>query len=336
MRNSNTTEISIFLNSGNKEHFLSILLKVNAQKYERSFEMREISLDELVKLHSQKADGIVYRRNGHLYYGEVPKMIETEFFSFDLSKVSYECSCTVAYMDQIHIFYREYANVSIFFNNSDNNIPCLATLTNFSEKEFIHVIREGKANPNRPRKEIIYERVIKRWDEANEYPMRKVSAEELMKHRLSKLPGIVYKKNSTLFYTSVPSTLNLNTDFERSSGKHACGEHCSMVCRGCPRTSDFTVNSQIRYGKTFPRAVHDSWRIEKYPFVLEGIESFNMGATSEACLIFKCKDYKTRYKGNSSGTRPSKDAKLNLAHLYWDDFNGDYNEMRLRIKSHTE
>ena len=335
MRSSNITEISIFLNSGNNEHFLSIHVKVNKQKYELSFQMKEIYLDELVKLHSEKATGIVYRRNGHLFYGEVPKIIEIENLSFDLTKVSYESSCSVAYMEQIQIFYREYADIRIFFNNSKDSIPCLATTTMFSNKEFIHIIREGKNNPNRPRKEIIFERVIKRWKEVNEYPMQEVSAEELMKHRLSKKPGVVYKRGGTLFYATVPNTLNLNTDFERAFGKHACGEHCSMVCQGCPRTSDFTVNSQKRYGKTFSRAVHDSWRIEKYPFVLEGIESFNMGSTSEACLIFKCENYKTRSKMNTYGIRPSKDAKLSLAHLYWDDFNGDYNEMRLRIKKHT-
>lgn len=335
MRNSNITEISIFLNSGNNEHFLSIHLKANTQKHEQSFPMKEISLDELVKLHSQKATGIVYRRNGHLFYGEVPKLIKFGKFSFDLSKVSYESSCTVAYMEQIQIFRREYADIRVFFNNSEDSIPCLATTTMFSIKEFIHIIREGKDNPNRPRKEIIYERLLKHWKEVNEYPMCEVSEEELMQHRLSKIPGVVYKRGDHLFYTRVPNTINLNTDFERSAGRHACGEHCSMVCQGCPRTSDFTVNSQRRYGKAFPKAIQDSWRIEKYPFVLEGIESFNMGSTSEACLVFKCENYKTRSKMNTYGIRPSKDAKLSLAHLYWDDFNGDYNEMRLRIKKHT-
>lgn len=336
MRNGNITEISIFLNSGNNEFFLSIHLKAKAQNYERSFPMTNISLNELVELHSQKATGIVFKRNGQFFYGDVPKMIEIDEFSFDLSKANYTCASTLAYMDQIQIFYRTYSDIRISFNTPDNGNPSLNTTTKFVEKEFIHIIREGRNNPNQPRKEQLYERILKVWDESNEYPMIQVSEEELMGHRLSKVPGVVYKKDSTLFYTAIPDNINLNTDFERSAGKHACGEHCSMVCQGCPRTSDFTVASQRRYGKSFPRAIQDSWRIEKYPFVLEGIESFNMGSTSEACLIMRCNNYRTRYRGNPSGTRPNKDAKLSLAHLYWDDFNGDYSEMRARIKAQTK
>ena len=336
MRNSNTAEISIFLNSSNEEFFLSIHVNAKPKKCERFFPMRNISLNELVELHSQNATGLVFRRNGQFFYGEIPKLITIEEFSFDLSKENYNCANTMAYMDQIRIFHRTYPDIRISFNAPSNGIPSLTTTTKFVEKEFIHIIREGRDNSNRPRKEQLYERIVKVWDENNEYPMCEVSEEELMKHRLSKIPGVVYKKDSTLFYATIPDHINLNTDFERSMGKHACGEHCSMVCKGCPRTSDFTVASQRRYGKSFPRAIQDSWRIEKYPFVLEGIESFNMGSTSEACLIMRCKNYKTRYRGNPSGTRPNRDAKLSLAHLYWDDFNGDYNEMRRRIKAQTQ
>ena len=329
------SEINIFMNSAKDEHILSIHVKANAQNYVRTFPMSVISLGKLIELHSQNANGIIFVRDRKLFYGDVPKIIEFKEFNIDLSQKSYKCISTMAFMEQVQIFQKTYPDIRISFDTPYDSNPFLTVTTKFVEKEFIQIIREGKCNPNQPRKEQLFERITKVWDEINQYPMYKVSEKELMNHRLSKIPGVVYKKGSTLFYTTIPNTLNLNTDFERSNGKHACGEHCTMVCRGCPRTRDFTVNSQIRFGKTFARAVNDSWRIEKYPFVLEGIESFNMGTTSEACLIMSCENYKTRYKGNPSAVRPTKDLKLNLANLYWDDFNGDYTEMRNRIKSQT-
>ena len=124
-------------------------------------------------------------------------------------------------------------------------------------------------------------------------PLKEVSKKELMLIRLRETPGIVYKKGTQLFFAAVPEGFKISGQ-EISVGNHLCGKDCSKVCKGCPRTADLTLSYQIRLGKDFTTAVCDSWRIEKYQFVTEGIEAFNMGANFDAMLVMGCSCYTSR------------------------------------------
>ena len=123
-----------------------------------------------------------------------------------------------------------------------------------------------------------------------EYPFVEVTTAELIHLRLSKKPGVVYKRNGKLYYASVPGDLKISgkeSDFDQ----HLCGKNCHKVCDGCPRTHALTVSYQKRLGKKFVEAVRDSWRIEKFNFIDEGVEAFNMYWSNDAFIVLKCNKF---------------------------------------------
>lgn len=138
-----------------------------------------------------------------------------------------------------------------------------------------------------------YEEQVRTWKESTFYDMRQVSPEELLELRFSRVPGIVYKRYNTLFYAPVPDTLAINGR-DGDLGKHKCGCGCAKVCEGCLRTKDLTVEYQLKQGKTFREAVKKSWRIEKYDFIREGLETFNMNTANDAFIVLACENYTSR------------------------------------------
>ena len=220
----------------------------------------------------------------------------------------------------------------------DTNTISLEVITEFTEKEISEVIRENDfryrvGTSIRETKET----VLRTWEEASSYPMRQVSAQELMKLRLSKKPGVVYKKDNTLFYAAIPGHFNL-TGRANSLGKHACGEHCTMVCKGCHRTDDLTVAYQQRIHRQkqpFKTAVLKSWRIEKYDFVQEGLESFNMDKQNDSFIVLRCENFQFREVKKQLSTEAVGALKAGLASYVWDDFSGNRTEMIKRMKKHN-
>ena len=162
------------------------------------------------------------------------------------------------------------------------------------------------------------------------YPFTEVSRKELIQLRLGKRPGCVYKKYGKLYYAAIPKKLTF-VGKTIAIGKHLCGVNCSMVCKGCPRTSDLTVSYQEKNGKKFAQAVLDSWRIEKYPFVSEGFEAFNMSGTSDAFIVMECTNYREREKKTIPHRNSPRKLILDLANFVWPDFDGDLKELRKRI-----
>lgn len=167
-----------------------------------------------------------------------------------------------------------------------------------------------------------------------QHPFHEVTPRQLAQHRLSKKPGIVYKKNGKLYYTSFSAGLKVYGQ-DDTFGTHLCGKNCSMVCKGCRRTSDLTVPYQERYGRSFIEAVKASWRIEKYDFITEGIEAFNTGSSSDALIVLECKNHKVSDPKKKSGSKSLHELKLGLAGLVWDDFDGTLTDMRNRINAQT-
>lgn len=123
------------------------------------------------------------------------------------------------------------------------------------------------------------------------YQLRPVTAQELLELRLSMKPGLVYKQEDSLFYTDIPDDLSISG---KGNFKHMCNKDCVEVGFNCPRTRDLTTSFQMRIGQPFVRAVKKSWRIEKYPFIKEGIESFNMKNSYDAFIVIECIHYQKR------------------------------------------
>ena len=123
------------------------------------------------------------------------------------------------------------------------------------------------------------------------YPLVEVTRKELAEHRLSQKSGLVLKEDNKLYYTPIPGNIRVFVQ-EFSHSQHLCGKACAGTCAGCARTQDLTVDYQIRsFRKDFFNAVKDSWRIEKYPFITKGIESFNMHANTTAMVVLECENY---------------------------------------------
>lgn len=164
-----------------------------------------------------------------------------------------------------------------------------------------------------------------------EYVFKEVTSKELLRLRLDGKPGVVYKFRENLYYTEVPGDLRINR-VDESTGTHLCGKNCSKVCNGCTRVLDLTESFQLRMGKEFPYSVLDSWRVEKYDYLKEALEAFNMDQQNDACMVYDCANYEMVEHSFPRG-RPSAELKIGLASMYWEDFNGDLREMRHRINA---
>ena len=116
------------------------------------------------------------------------------------------------------------------------------------------------------------------------------------------------------------------------AGIHLCGKDCTRVCKNCDKTRDLTVAFQKRMGKKFPYAVFESWRIEKYDHILEGLEAFNMSQSNDALMVYKCQNYEASVPREKK-PKARSEQKIILACMYWDDFNGDLKAMRARIEA---
>ena len=151
------------------------------------------------------------------------------------------------------------------------------------------------------------------------YTFKEVTPEELFEVRMSEQRGVVYKKDGRLFYTPVNSNVILyhNEEF------HLCGKNCSRVCVDCPRTRDLTVPYQMKFTFDKAKAVENSWRIEKYDFITEGAEGFNMNGDRDSCLVISCENYETRNKTAPKSRLAQEKLKVNLASIYFEDFDGE-------------
>lgn len=152
------------------------------------------------------------------------------------------------------------------------------------------------------------------------YKFKEVSAKELFEIRLKPERGVVYKKNGRLFY----ALLDRNVNFYQNDEFHLCGKNCSNVCKGCPRTRDLTVPYQFRYIPNRKIAVERSWRIEKYDFITEAAESFNMTHDKDSCLVISCSNYQTKGRQPVVLSRTELERKkVSLAALHFEDFSGN-------------
>lgn len=167
---------------------------------------------------------------------------------------------------------------------------------------------------------------------SNKYEFQEVTPKQLAQLRLSKKPGLVYKCSNRLYYAAIPGTIRI-TGSDSNLGVHLCGQNCTKVCKGCPKTYDLTVAYQERCGKSFFEAVKASWRVEKYRFIAEGIEAFNMVGSNDAFVVTCCDEFEERPPRKPTTGKPGKKAILDLANYIWPDFDGSYEELRLRINS---
>lgn len=118
----------------------------------------------------------------------------------------------------------------------------------------------------------------------NVLPLRHVTENELLELRATEEPGFVYKLGSNLFYTQIDFCNRfLLTTF--ASVDHNCN-NCHCVGNGCQKVSDLSKSRYEKIGETPIQALNSSKRIEKYPFIEEGFEAFNIEL--ETLFVIKC------------------------------------------------
>lgn len=129
------------------------------------------------------------------------------------------------------------------------------------------------------------------------YPLTPVNVEEISKLRASGNPGFVLKNEGSYFYTEIPRTLSLVSN--DILGNHKCPycKHFFSSTAPCPKLTDPSLSwftrrlpaSEEEIPKFIERAVEQSSRIEKFPFIIKGYETFNCPA--EAFVVIICSRY---------------------------------------------
>ena len=131
------------------------------------------------------------------------------------------------------------------------------------------------------------------------YKFRRITEEELLKIRKSGIPSFILKVGKRLYYTSVPKSFSINSNFTEI-GRHMCAwcNRCRAIDEsmgGCQKVSDCSIDVYQSEVGNLREAILMSKRIEKYDFVKYGFETFNVSV--EVLAVIKCKNYMSyRYK----------------------------------------
>lgn len=128
---------------------------------------------------------------------------------------------------------------------------------------------------------------------------RKVTEAEIIKQRFTNKSGIVMKKNNELYIAELPKGIRLST-LKGLLNKHKCRDcqHLSAksdLCGGCAKVRDIAF--RYMYGEEAPerrnderlRDIVNSQRLEKYAFIEEGIETFNVYGLET--FVIKCSHF---------------------------------------------
>lgn len=117
-------------------------------------------------------------------------------------------------------------------------------------------------------------------------PLEEISAENLMKYRLSKKAGMLVKMGDKLLLAKLPTSHDLPVEVY---GTSLC-QSCDCICKYCPKTTDLTLSIQLHIGRTFKDAVIVSSRSEKYDFITYAVELFNCKANH--LIVLNCSNYR--------------------------------------------
>ncbi len=166
-----------------------------------------------------------------------------------------------------------------------------------------------------------YDIIISKSENTTKYDLREVSKEELFELRASKKPGVVIKQMDHLYYTEVPFRFNLR-NMRITHGNHLCG--CCSRCsasrepgKGCLMIMERPIESYTlsNVSRIYLRNLKDSSRIEKYPFIMLGIESFNVHLNS--CVIINCSTYTNSKRSDKKDDNDDIESSKSTS-TFWD------------------
>lgn len=127
------------------------------------------------------------------------------------------------------------------------------------------------------------------------FPLKEISEDEIIEHRLSDVPGFILKKGDKLYYSEIPNNSRLSnneiTEIHLCSSLSKTCKHLSAALEcdgGCQKVRDISIDSYPKERLDYFSKLISAKRIEKYPFVTYGYETFN---TVHNCLVvMECKN----------------------------------------------
>jgi hypothetical protein len=127
-----------------------------------------------------------------------------------------------------------------------------------------------------------------------EYKLNPISKESLFEFRIGETPGLVFKCKNELWYTELPAANVMFSEVERKAYKHMCSSDYECCARlsalpdpeGCACIRDRSYGS-VRKSAHKIFLCKTSLRIEKYPFLVYAIETFNM--KEDVFKVLECK-----------------------------------------------
>lgn len=124
-----------------------------------------------------------------------------------------------------------------------------------------------------------------------EYPLSPVTTSDVLVSRLSGKTGIVLKVGKLLYFSEIPKDIHLVG--QTQIGRHLCSNCQNMSAAadcdgGCAKVRDPNFIQRNDYVDILSKMIA-SKRVEKYDFVLDGIEVFN--SEQDALLIRRCANY---------------------------------------------
>lgn len=142
---------------------------------------------------------------------------------------------------------------------------------------------------------------------------KKVTPIEVLKLRLSGKPHIIIKSDNEFFAYSEKSTRDSADELKHFFEEHKCPSCGNFFRNGklCPKVSDCSVTTCRRFVNSDLEAIKDSKRIEKYSFVIEGIEYFNVDR--EYLIVSKCMNY---VKGQKNDGKRDENASFTISKLF--------------------
>ena len=122
------------------------------------------------------------------------------------------------------------------------------------------------------------EKTMEKLPEEIKNSLKELTIEEVINLRLTapEKRFVIIKSGDKLYYTSIRSREQLE-GIRSAFGKHLCCDCGNFFCNGelCPKVADLSEETYRQDFITKREAVIESKRIEKYPFVIVGVEYFN-------------------------------------------------------------
>ena len=153
------------------------------------------------------------------------------------------------------------------------------------------------------------------------YTLTKISEIDLAKERMGKNAGVVFKHNDDFFFTPIPKKMKFLSTF--NIGKHLCSD-CGRLSAlsdsegGCRKVRERPLTPLELNSSSNPVAAFKySKRIEKYNFIIMGLESFN--TSQDSLVVFQCANHRDIKQRPKISAVLARKWKAELASSWYDE-----------------